>query len=103
MTYKSNLTKQILLLIFLCGVLGCSSTTQENKQKKIAVFISTLNNPWFVVLGESAAKRAQELGYETQISDSQNNSSKEAEHLDNIIAMGYDAILFNPTDADGSF
>ncbi|WP_159517381.1 D-ribose ABC transporter substrate-binding protein [Sunxiuqinia indica] len=102
MTYKSNLTKQILLLIFLCGFLGCSSTTQENKQKKIAVVISTLNNPWFVVLGESAAKRAQELGYETQIFDSQNNSSKEAEHFDNIIAMGYDAILFNPTDADGS-
>lgn len=69
---------------------------------KIAVVISTLNNPWFVVLGESAASRARELGYEAQIFDSQNNSAKEAEHFDNIIAMGYDAILFNPTDADGS-
>ncbi|HKJ42436.1 MAG TPA: D-ribose ABC transporter substrate-binding protein, partial [Sunxiuqinia sp.] len=69
---------------------------------KIAVVISTLNNPWFVVLGESAAERARELGYETQIFDSQNNSAKEAEHFDNIIAMGYEAILFNPTDADGS-
>lgn len=68
----------------------------------MAVVISTLNNPWFVVLGESAAAKAKELGYEVQIFDSQNNPSKEAEHFDNIIAMSYDAILFNPTDADGS-
>ena len=36
------------------------------------------------------------------IFDSQNNSAREAEHFDNIIAMGYDAVLFNCTDADGS-
>jgi ribose transport system substrate-binding protein len=68
----------------------------------MAVVVSTLNNPWFVVLAESAAQRAKELGYEATIFDSQNNSAKEAEHFDNIIAMGYNAILFNPTDADGS-
>ncbi|MFW6290278.1 MAG: D-ribose ABC transporter substrate-binding protein [Mariniphaga sp.] len=68
----------------------------------MAVVISTLNNPWFVVLAESAAERARELGYVAHIYDSQNNSAKEAEHFDNIIAMGYQAILFNPTDADGS-
>ena len=92
----------LLLLIFVLG--GCSSKTknQDKEKKKIAVIISTLNNPWFVVLGESAAERARELGYEAQIFDSQNNASKEAEHFDNVIAMGYSAILFNPTDADGS-
>lgn len=68
----------------------------------MAVIISTLNNPWFVVLAESAAERARELGYEATIFDSQNNSAKEAEHFDNVIAMGFNAILFNPTDADGS-
>jgi len=61
-----------------------------------------VNNPWFVVLGESAAERAKELGYDAHIFDSQNDPAKEAEHFDNIIAMGYNAILFNPTDADGS-
>jgi ribose transport system substrate-binding protein len=68
----------------------------------MAVIISTLNNPWFVVLAESAANRARELGYEATIFDSQNNSAREAEHFDNVIAMKYSAILFNPTDADGS-
>ena len=74
----------------------------ETNDKRIAVVISTLNNPWFVVLAETARDRAQDLGYEAIIFDSQNDPAKEAAHYDNIIASGYQAILFNPTDADGS-
>ena len=96
------LTKFILITLLISGLSSCNQTSEKKHSNKIAVVISTLNNPWFVVLGESAAARARELGYEAQIFDSQNNSAKEAEHFDNIIAMGYDAILFNPTDADGS-
>jgi ABC-type sugar transport system substrate-binding protein len=94
----------IIAVSLLILVLGSFSGCKQPKEKtgRIAVVISTLNNPWFVVLGETAAARARELGYEAMIFDSQNNSAKEAEHFDNIIAMGYDAILFNPTDADGS-
>ena len=96
------LIKLIVLSFLFIGISSCKSETEKKKSNKIAVVISTLNNPWFVVLGESAAERARELGYEAQIFDSQNNSAKEAEHFDNIIAMGYDAILFNPTDSEGS-
>ena len=99
---QTLLTKLIIILFLISGLSGCNQTSEKKHSNKIAVVISTLNNPWFVVLGESAAARARELGYEAQIFDSQNNSAKEAEHFDNIIAMGYDAILFNPTDADGS-
>ncbi len=76
--------------------------TDGAAKKKIAVIISTLNNPWFVVLGETARDRAVELGYEATLFDSQNDTSKEAAHFDNVIAGGYGAILFNPTDAEGS-
>ena len=81
---------------------GQADTAAEPAEKRIAVVISTLNNPWFVVLAETARDRAQELGYEATIFDSQNDPAKEAAHYDNIIASGYQAILFNPTDADGS-
>ncbi len=96
--------KSIILILLTAAVLTLFSCQRGGEQGKgrIAVVISTLNNPWFVVLGESAASKARELGYEAVIFDSQNNSAREAEHFDNIIAMGYDAILFNPTDADGS-
>lgn len=76
--------------------------SEDKQQKRIAVVVSTLNNPWFVVLAETAKNRAQNLGYQATIFDSQNNPAKESEHFDNIIASAYDAILFNPTDADGS-
>jgi ribose transport system substrate-binding protein len=61
-----------------------------------------LNNPWFVVLGDTAKARAIELGYDATIFDSQNDTAKETEKFENIIASGYKAILFNPTDAEGS-
>lgn len=95
----------ILLSFLLLAVTSCSTNsgeTVEKSPKKIAVIISTLSNPWFIVLGETAAAQARELGYETHIFDSQNNTAKERDHFDNVITSGYDAILFNPTDAEGS-
>ncbi len=70
--------------------------------KRVAVVVSTLNNPWFVVLAETARDRAKELGYEAVIFDSQNDPAKEAQHFDNLITSGYGAVLFNCTDAKGS-
>ena len=99
---KLKLIGLLFIPIFLVGILGCTDKKQQSDTKKMAVVISTLNNPWFVVLGESAAARAKELGYDAHIFDSQNDPAKEAEHFDNIIAMDYQAILLNPTDADGS-
>jgi len=81
---------------------GNTKTDAALKANRVAVVISTLNNPWFVVLAETARDSAKDLGYEAVIFDSQNDPAKESEHYDNIIASGYSAILFNPTDADGS-
>jgi ribose transport system substrate-binding protein len=72
------------------------------EKRKIAVVISTLNNPWFVVLKDAALGRCDELGYEAVAFDSENDTAKEAAHFENIIAAGYGAILFNATDSDGS-
>lgn len=91
----------LLALGLLVVLTGCGAGTKHGKDK-IAVVISTLNNPWFVVLGETAMEKAHELGYEAVLFDSQNNPSKETEHIDNILASGFKAILFNPTDANGS-
>jgi len=93
------------LLIFLFFALlagSCSTGKNGDEPARIAVVISTLNNPWFVVLGDAATERARDLGYEAVLFDSQNDNAKETEHFENIMAAGYSAILFNPTDADGS-
>ena len=91
--------------IATCGLTACgpqSPSSSSDGPPRVAVVISTLNNPWFVVLAEAARDRAAELGYEATIFDSENDPAKETSHYENIIASGYEAILFNPTDADGS-
>ncbi len=97
--------KLALILFTFIGLLtlltSCSSEKSKSKDK-IAVVISTLNNPWFVILGNTSKQRAEELGYKAVIFDSQNDASKENSNFDDIISSGYKAILFNPTDAKGS-
>jgi ABC-type sugar transport system substrate-binding protein len=93
------------LLIPAFILFGCRNNVEsdtEGEKKKVAVIISTLNNPWFVVLAQTAADEAETFGYEAKIFDSQNNTALETDHFENVIASGYNAILFNPTDADGS-
>lgn len=88
--------------LFILFMVNSCKNKINTGPKKVAIIISTLNNPWFVFLAENAAARAQELGYETKIFDSQNNTALETDHFENALASGYNAILFNPTDADGS-
>ena len=101
------MVKKIFLVIIATFILSffissCAKKVEPKGNGKIAVAISTLNNPWFVVLKDAAKARAEELGYEVDVFDSQNDTNKEADHFDSIIAARYLAILFNPTDAKGS-
>ena len=81
---------------------GCSKEPPAETKTKIAVVVSTLNNPWFVVLKDAAKAKAEALGYDVDVFDSQNSPAAEAGHFDTIIDGRYAAILFNPTDAEGS-
>jgi ribose transport system substrate-binding protein len=96
-----NINRTILILLSFMVFAGCRGARKEGPGK-MAIVISTLNNPWFVFLAETAAAKATSLGYEARIFDSQNNTALERDHFENIIVAGYDAILFNSTDADGS-
>ncbi|WP_231956314.1 D-ribose ABC transporter substrate-binding protein [Posidoniimonas polymericola] len=109
------------LAVAMAAAIGCGQTPTDDDAKgadaenadnkpaaevkehgRVAVVVSTLNNPWFVVLAETAKARAEELGHEAVIFDSQDNVDKEASTFENVLAGGFDAILFNPTDADAS-
>lgn len=99
-----RISGMFLAVILVATVCGCddSKSASDAGKKKIAVVVSTLNNPWFVVLADTAKARAIELGYDVTVYDSQNDPAKESSNFDNILAAKYDAILFNCTNADGS-
>jgi len=95
--------RRIWFLLFIAIIaVACHNSPLASQPKKVAVIVSTLNNPWFVFLAQTAAAEAKKMGYETKIFDSQNNTALEADNFENAIASGYNAILFNPTDANGS-
>lgn len=91
----------VLVLSVLAGC-GGTGPAKSTEKPKVAVIVSTLNNPWFVVLGDAAKQRAIELGYDAVVFDSQNDPAQEAAHFENVIASDYAAVLLNPTDAEGS-
>jgi ABC-type sugar transport system substrate-binding protein len=90
-----------IIIGILAFLVACNSSSTA-KPQRIAVVISTLNNPWFVVLADTARDEARKRGYEATIFDSQNDPAKEATTFENIVATGYSAVLFGATDADGS-
>jgi len=90
------------LFLFSCFFIQCKSKSSADKKHKVAIVVSTLNNPWFVFLANTAADKAKALGYDAKIFDSQNNTALESDHFENIIVADFEAILFNSTDADGS-
>lgn len=70
------------------------------KGKKIGLVVSTLNNPFFVTLKNGAEKKAKEMGYDLIVTDSQNDSSKEAANIEDLISQKVDVLIINPTDSD---
>ena len=102
MRFRNPFLLVIYCVFFAFGLIHCKTRQSADEPKKMAIVVSTLNNPWFVFLAERAQAKAKELGYESKVFDSQNNTSLETDHFENAMASGYDAILFNPTDADGS-
>ncbi|HET8829021.1 MAG TPA: substrate-binding domain-containing protein, partial [Pelobium sp.] len=97
-----NKCSAVLLLVLLIAISPSCKNRSNSDSKKIAIIVSSLNNPWFVFLAQSAAEHAKLLGYECKIFDSQNNTAIEADNFENAISSGYGAILLNPTDSDGS-
>jgi ABC-type sugar transport system substrate-binding protein len=90
----------LMVVIGLATIASCSKPSDD--KPTVAIVVSTLNNPWFVVLADAAKERVEELGYSAKVFNSENDTNKETDNFENILASGYDAILFNPTDADGS-
>ena len=93
----------LMSLVLVIGALagcGAKEEAQTEGAQKIGLVVSTLNNPFFVTLQEGAKSKAEELGYELVVLDSQNDPSKEIANVEDLVTRGVSAILINPTDSD---
>ncbi len=96
---KKVLVIMMVLLLVATGLSGCK-TTEESGGNKVGLIISTLNNPFFVSLKEGAETKANELGIELIVLDSQNDPAKELANMEDLLTQGVEVILINPTDSD---
>ncbi|WP_417714998.1 substrate-binding domain-containing protein [Rhodococcus kronopolitis] len=67
---------------------------------RIALSLSTLNNPFFVDVRDGAQAEADRLGARLTVTDAGSDPSRQANDLQNAIAQRVDAIVVNPVDSD---
>ena len=97
------LTMAMMLVLAACSL--DSGTTNSNSSKKdddslvIGLSVSTLNNPFFVTLTDGAKEKAEELGATLTVVDAQDNASKQASDVEDLIQQKVDLILINPVDS----
>ena len=92
--------KKFLKVFGVAALLVAVSSATSAAGEKIGLVVSTQNNPFFVTLKEGAVKKANELGYELIVLDSQNDPSKELGNVEDLLVKGVDVLLINPTDSD---
>ncbi|PHM58729.1 ribose ABC transporter substrate-binding protein RbsB [Xenorhabdus sp. KK7.4] len=93
---KLNKLVTVLSVVTLYVAMSANALAKDS----IALVISTLNNPFFVTMKDSAKKEADKLGYNLIILDSQDNPAKELANVQDLIVRGTKLMLINPTDSD---
>ncbi|MCE1680985.1 D-ribose ABC transporter substrate-binding protein, partial [Enterobacter hormaechei] len=85
-----------LATIFSAMALSAAMSTNALAKDSIALVISTLNNPFFVTMKDSAQKEADKLGYDLVVLDSQDNPAKELANVQDLTVSGIKLMLINP-------
>lgn len=67
---------------------------------RLALSISTLNNPFFIALRDGAQEAADGAGAELQVSNAQGDASQQLNDVQNLVTQQFDAIMVNPVDTD---
>lgn len=89
-----------LAMLVSATALTLSVSAGAMAKENIALVVSTLNNPFFVSMKDGAQKKADELGYNLIVLDSQNNPAKELSNVQDLTVRGTKLMLINPTDSD---
>lgn len=89
-----------LAMLVSATALTLSVSAGAMAKDNIALVVSTQNNPFFVSMKDGAQKKADELGYNLIVLDSQNNPAKELGNVQDLTVRGAKLLLINPTDSD---
>lgn len=98
---KNKIKKIIALLLVSLTLTACGGKgSSADEKKKIGFSISTLNNPFFVTMRESAQKIADENNVELIMLDANDNTAKQLNDVEDLVQQKVDVLIVNPTDSD---
>lgn len=97
-----------MMILTACSMEAPGSSSEEESGEggeasgdyTIGFSVSTLNNPFFVTLNEGAEEKAAELGATLTVVDAQDNASKQASDIEDLIQQEVDLIMINPVDSE---
>jgi ribose transport system substrate-binding protein len=79
-----------------------SDSSGSGGKIKVALSVSTLNNPFFVQLKQGAQTEAKAQGISLTVTDAQNDASQQANQIQNFTSQNVKTIIINPVDSDAS-
>jgi ribose transport system substrate-binding protein len=93
---KKALVLVLILALVFVGFTGCAK--KADGPPKVAFFVKTLNNPFFVTMQEGAEATAAELGIEVYVDGppAETEVEKQVAMIENAIVDGYDVIVLAP-------
>ncbi len=91
-----------ILAVAFAAILAASAATAAQAADKLALVLSTLNNPFFVTLRDGAQAKATELGYDLVVLDSQNDPAKELSNVEDVLNQDIKILMLNPADSDAA-
>jgi ribose transport system substrate-binding protein len=97
----------VLLLTVAISVAGCRQKTAsdagpaESKQRLFAVSFMTLNNPFFVDLGEGLRKVVEAHGDRLVVLDAQFNALKQKNDISDVLQQAPATVFINPVNWEG--
>lgn len=99
--------KKMLIGLFAFALLAAACGDDEEtggggngeERPRVAIAISTLQNPFFVTLRDGAQAAADEADVELLVSDARDDAQIQADDIQNFITQGVDVIIVNPVDS----
>lgn len=104
------------VLAVAIGVAACNSGSSSNSSSsgssgsgsnasgsiKIGVTVSTLDNPFFVEFKAGVQAEAKKEGVSVTITNANNDSTQQANQMQDFVSQGDSAIIINPVDSNAA-
>jgi len=99
---KSVILAVVLLMVCSMAAFAGGQPEAEGGAKKYTIGFDAFNVvfTWMKFAHDALVEEAEKLGVELIVLDAENDASKQASNMEDLVALGVDGIIANPIDVD---